>query len=253
MKHIGRVLSAAIIVGIVALVVYSMLQWLSTPPGSFVDWAIGIGAVMWLIVIVTVPWNLHFEAKTVRQEARRSQERNIKVDTQELSYARKVERRSLWLAIGLHIISAVALYALSYFKVSVVGYFGAGATLLFTLLRPAMRAYEYISERLANLRHEVSYPREDVYTLRNDVDMLKEDLRYFNEQTTQQQTQQDTQLEQLSQLLATLEQTLKELTSENEQAHKRLSDETRHAVAQLNEDGKFIDNIVEIIRFIKKV
>lgn len=253
MKHLGKILSTAVIVGLVAFVVYSLLNWLSSPPGSFIDWAIGIGAVMWLIVIVTVPWNLHFEAKTVRQEARRSQDRNIKVDPQELNYATKVERRSLWLAIGLHLISAVALYALSYFKISVVGYFGAGATLLFTLLRPAIRAYEYISERLANLRHEVSYPREDVYTLRNDVNMLQEDLRYFNEQTTQQQEAQDQRLAQLTTLLQTLEQNLKALSTDNEQAHKRLSDETRHAVAQLNEDGKFIDNIVEIIRFIKKV
>ncbi|WP_299465679.1 hypothetical protein [uncultured Microscilla sp.] len=253
MKHIGKILSAAIIVGVVALVIYSLLHWLSTPPGSFIDWAIGIGAAMWLVVIVTVPWNLHFEAKTVLQEARRSKERNIEVDDQELSYARKVERRSLWLAIGLHLVSAIALYALSYFKISIVGYFGAGATLLFTLLRPAIRAYEYISERLSNLRHEVSYPREDVYTLRNDVNRLQEDLKYFDEETTKQQEDQNQQLTQVFTLLTALEQALKVLNTDNEQAHKRLSEETRHAVAQLNEDGKFIDNIVEIIRFIKKV
>lgn len=253
MKQIGRILSAVVGLGLVALIVYSILHWLSTPPGTFIDWAIGIGAAMWLVVIVTVPWNLHFEAKTVLQEARRSKDRNIKVDAQELAYARKVERRSFWIAIGLHLISAVALYAFSYFKISVVGYFGAGATLLFTFLRPAIRAYEYISERLSNLRHEVSYPREDVLTLQDKIYVLENETKTFRESTAQTQAAQDKKQIYLAEAVQQLEDALKTLYTDNEQAHKNLAEETRHAVAQLNEDGKFIDNIVEIIRFIKKV
>ena len=253
MKQIGRILSMAAGLGLVALVVYAMLHWFSTPPGSFIDWAIGIGTVMWLVIIVTVPWNLHFEAKTVLQEARRSKTRKIKIDTKELTYAQKVERSSLWLAIGLHLISAIALYAFSYFKISVVGYFGAGATLLFTFLRPAIRAYEYISERLSSLRHEVSYPREDVLTLQDKIYVLESETKTFRESTTQQQEAQDEQQARMARALESLENALNTLHTDNEHAHKNLAEETRHAVAQLNEDGKFIDNIVEIIRFIKKV
>lgn len=253
MKQVSKVLGLVVILAAITLVVYAILHWFATPPGTFVDWLIGIGAVLWLVVIVTVPWNLHFEAKTVLQEARRSRERDIEVNDKELHYARLVERRSLWLAIGLHLVSALGLYAFSYFEVSIVGYFGAGATLLFTFLRPAIRAYEYISARLARLRHEVSYPREDVLSLQQQVETLSVQLGELQHSYEESSLQQQQQLTTQGTTLTTLQEQLENLKTENEQAHERLAAETHHAVAQLTEDGQFINHILEIIRFIKKV
>ncbi|OJJ14496.1 hypothetical protein BKI52_42720 [marine bacterium AO1-C] len=253
MKQVGKVLGIVIVLGVVALVIYAILHWLSTPPGSFVDWMVGIGATIWLIVIVTVPWNLYFEAKAVLQDAHRSQERNIQINHQELAYAQKVAKSSLWVALGLHLLSAIGLYALAHFEISVVGYFGAGATLLLTLLRPAIRAYEFISARLATLRQEVSYPREDVLSLRHKVEEIESSLQYYQQEYTSRLGGHDQDLQAQAQQLTTLKNSLSDLTTTNEAAHVKLAEETRHAVAQLTEDGKFINNIVEIIRFVKKV
>ncbi|HAS45943.1 MAG TPA: hypothetical protein DCS93_36005 [Microscillaceae bacterium] len=253
MKQVGKLLGIVLILGLGALVIYAILHWLSTPPGTFVDWMVGIAATIWLIVIVTVPWNLHFEAKAVLQDAHRSKERDIQVDHQELAYAQKVAKNSLWIALGLHLISAVALYALAHFEVSVVGYFGAGATLLLTLLRPAIRAYEFISARLATLKQEVSFPREDVLSLQYKVQEIESNLQYLQQAHADQTNIQEQNFQAHTQQLSVLKKDLSDLTNANEEAHSRLAEETRHAVAQLTEDGKFINNIVEIIRFVKKV
>ncbi len=253
MKQVGKVLGIAIVLGLITLVVYAVSHWISTPPGTFADWMVGLGATIWLVVIVTVPWNLHFEAKAVVRDARRSKERDIQVDQQELAYAKKVAKSALWIALGLHLISAIALYSLAHFEISVVGYFGAGATLLLTLLRPAIRAYEFISDRLATLRQEVSFPREDVISLQNKVTEIEGLLQYFQETQTTRSDTHEQDLQTHAQQLQHLKDGLTNLTTANDAAHLKLAEETRHAVAQLTEDGKFINNIVEIIRFIKKV
>ena len=253
MKQVGKLLGIVTVLGLIALVIYAILHWLSTPPGTFVDWMVGIAATIWLIVIVTVPWNLHFEAKAVLQDAHRSKERNIQVNHQELAYAQKVAKNSLWIALGLHLISAITLYALAHFEVSVVGYFGAGATLLLTLLRPAIRAYEFISARLATLKQEVSFPREDVLSLQYKVEEIESSLQYLQQAHTDQSNTQEQHLQEHAHQLNVLKKDLSDLITTNEEAHLKLAEETRHAVAQLTEDGKFINNIVEIIRFVKKV
>jgi hypothetical protein len=46
-------------------------------------------------------------------------------------------RKSLWLAIGLHILSTIGLYLLAIAGISAVGYISSGAALLLTILRPA--------------------------------------------------------------------------------------------------------------------
>ena len=51
--------------GILLLLIFAILQWLDIPAGSFIDWVIAIATFEWLLLIVTVPWNIHFEAKEV--------------------------------------------------------------------------------------------------------------------------------------------------------------------------------------------
>ncbi len=63
------------------LLVFSVLQWLQFPVGSFLDWVIGGATFWWLLAIVTVPWNIHFQAKEVLAEAEQSKEIDIVIDT----------------------------------------------------------------------------------------------------------------------------------------------------------------------------
>ncbi len=241
-----------------ALITFAVLSWLDMPAGTFLDWIVGIISFAWLVTVVTVPWNIYFEAREVLLESRISQKKNIEFDGSQLGYVRRLHRWSLVGAILLHLLSAAVLYWVAYSQISVVGYYGAGMALLLTFFRPSIRAYEYISSRLAQIRQEIQYPREDVATLVHDVQFLKDDLKtiqfkldpyeeesWFNLVEQKLQYQQDK--------LSALENLLDQHVQENKQEHERIAQETRHAVAQLSEDGKFIDNLVEIIRFIKKV
>jgi hypothetical protein len=242
--------------GVLVLLVFGVLQWLHVPAGSFIDWAIAVAVFEWLLVIVTVPWNIHFEAKAVLDEAAMSVQKGIAVDDKQVEYARVVAKRSLIVAIALHLLSAAGLYALSATGITAVGYVSSGAALLLTILRPAVRTYEYLAARLAMIRQEFNYPREDVWELRNRFNNLEETVKHLDEQMDPEepyswvatlQRYQDETRKDLARLAASFE----ELRATNETQHERLSRESQQAIAQLTTDGQFLDHVREIIRFFK--
>jgi hypothetical protein len=167
--------------GILVLLAFGVLQWMHVPAGSFLDWVIAVAIFEWLLVIVTVPWNIHFEAKAVLDDAAVSAEKGITVDEKQVKYAKVVAERSLIVAIALHLFSAVGLYTLAATGISAIGYITSGAALLLTLLRPAVRTYEYLAARLAMIRQELSYPREDIWELRNRCGTLEEAVKRIEE------------------------------------------------------------------------
>jgi len=245
-------------IGLVVLVLasFGVLQWLHIPAGSLIDWVIGAASFWWLLVIVTVPWNVHFQAKEVLAEAAVSVEKGTEVDEKQLKYVGNLANRSFWVAIALHIFSAVGLYTLAATGISAVGYISSGAALLLTALRPAVRTYEYLAGRLAMIRQEFTYPREDIWELRNRFSTLEETVKRLEEQldpeepyswiATQQRFQGETRQE-----LARIAASFEELRATNEVQHERLSREARQAIAQLTTDGQFLDHVREIIRFFK--
>jgi hypothetical protein len=246
------------IVGILVAVLlgFGVLQWFHIPAGNFLDWAIGGASFWWLLVIVTVPWNVHFQAKEVLAEAAQSQEKGIPVDNKQVKYVHVLAKRSLWVALALHVFSAVGLYTLAATGISSVGYISSGAALLLTILRPAIRAYEYLYARLAMIRQEWKYPREDVVELRDRFYSLEEKVRQIEEQlnpeqpyslpATQQRFAEETRRD-----LARITANLEELRATNQTEHERLAREARNAIAQLSTDGQFLDHVREIIRFFK--
>jgi uncharacterized membrane protein len=241
---------------VIGLAIFAILQWFHVAVGSFLDWAIAGASFWWLLVIVTVPWNVHFQAKEVLAEAAQSQAKGIAIDEPQRQYVGVLARRSLFVAIALHIISTIGLYILAAVGISAVGYISSGAALLLTILRPAIRAYEYLSTRLNLIRQEWTYPREDVVTLRQRVQVLEEKLQEVanqlnpeandslaaNYQRTVETTRQNS-----AQLAAAIE----DLRATNQIDHDRLSRESRQAIAQLSTDGQFLDHVREIIRFFK--
>ncbi|CAD5910950.1 hypothetical protein PCC9214_00032 [Planktothrix tepida] len=242
---------------VVLLLTFSVLHWLHIPAGSFLDWVIGCAVFWWLLLIVTVPWNIHFEAKEVLAEAEESRKKGIFVEEQQVQYVTQLAQRSLWVALGLHLLSTIGLYGLAWLGISVVGYWGAGAALLLTILRPSVRAYQYLATRLAMVRRQFSYPREDVVELRNRFEILettlkelerKLNLKYPDSWATQQEQKWQAIREELTHLTANLE-TLK---ATNQSEHHRLQKEAENAIAQLSADGQFLNHVREIIRFVKE-
>ena len=232
------------------------LQWLQIPAGSFADWAVAIVTFGWLLVIVTVPWNIHFDARAALAEAALSNEVGINVDANQVAYIRAVQRRSLWIAIALHIVSAVSLAALAVTGISQVGYLGSGAALLLTALRPAIRTYGYFAARIAMLREQFKYPRQDVLELRDRVTQLEDLGRRLDTQLdvsdpTSWSAGQHREIEALRQATLRLAAQQEDLRATNQAEHEQLSRETRQAISQLTTDGQFLEHVREIIRFFK--
>ncbi|MCB1144048.1 MAG: hypothetical protein H7A24_15795 [Leptospiraceae bacterium] len=137
------------------------------------DFFIGGLSIFWLLIITTVPWNSYFKAKEILNDALISRSKEIKVSENDFNYVRKVEKYSLRIAILLHVFSSLGMFCIGYFGISPIGYFGAVLSILFTFLRPAVRFYEYLVFRMRSIREEFLYPREDVNTLRADLEALK--------------------------------------------------------------------------------
>ncbi|MBE9116658.1 hypothetical protein IQ249_12175 [Lusitaniella coriacea LEGE 07157] len=242
--------------GILTLISFALLHWLGIPSGNFLDWVIGIASFWWLLAISTVPWNVHFDAQEVIAEAAMSQSKEIAIDDKQVQYSKRVARWSLVVAIALHLLSAIGLYTLAATGISVVGYVSSGAALLFTALRPAIRTYQYIARRLAAIRRNFLYPREDIQELRRRFSQVETTVERLDELLDPQEphswvatVQQDTQgiRKDIAQLRALLEQ----YQANNEVEHQQLSKEARNAIAQLTEDSQVLGHVREIIQFFK--
>jgi hypothetical protein len=243
--------------GIFLLLVFAVLQWLHIPAGSFIDWVIAIAIFEWLLLIVTVPWNIHFEAKEVLAEAAESTEKGIAVDEKQVKYVTILVKRSLWLAVGLHLLSAIALYLLSATGISAVGYLSSGAALLLTILRPAIRGYQYLATRLTMIRRQFFHPREDIIELRSRFANIESTLQNLearlnsddpNSWVAMQEGQQEATRRELTRLATSME----NLRSTNQAEHTKLARDAESAIAQLTDDGQFLNHVREIIRFFKE-
>ncbi len=238
------------------LIAFALLHWLNIPVGNFIDWLIGGASFWWLLVITTVPWNVHFQAKEVLANAAESRTKQIPMDAQQILYVQRLARRSLWAALALHLLSALGLYGLAVMGISAVGYASSGAALLLTGLRPAVRAYEYLVSRLTRIGEQVQYPREDIVELRHRFLTLEEQVRKLNDHTDPGVSyswaeKQQNACEELRRETARLGSVLEELRATNQTDHQRLAREAQSAIAQLSTDGQVLDHVREIIRFFK--
>ncbi|NJL88019.1 MAG: hypothetical protein HC886_21890 [Leptolyngbyaceae cyanobacterium SM1_1_3] len=242
------------------LLIFGLLQWLEIPSGSFLDWLIGAASFWWLVIIVTVPWNIHFEAKAVLADAETSRQKGIEVDEQQMRYVQTLSRRSLWIAIALHALSALGLYLLAATGISAIGYISSAAALLLTILRPAIALYQYLAQRLGSIRHGLKYPREDVVSLGQQVSELETFTRQLRYQLNLDQPEahpdswasaQQQQITALRKELTQLAASHETLTATNQSEHSRLRQEARSAIAQLSSDSQFLEHVREIIQFFK--
>ena len=239
------------------LLTYFALQLLRVPVGSLVDWLVGVAVLWWLAAVTILPWNAHFAALAVVEEAAASRKKGIVVDEEQVAFARRVASRFRTVAIGLHLLTAAVLFALAYYHVVAVGYPAAVAALALTFVRPAERAYEHLRERLSLLQHQVRYPREDVLELRDRVSLLETRLKEI--QTSLDATETDSWAATLAQQQAStqrhldrLDSLLEELTRANAREHEALARQTTQEIAKLSEDARFLNQVRELIRFVKQ-
>jgi hypothetical protein len=239
-----------------ALLLFIGLNWFQIPTGSLMDWAIGIGIFEWAILIVTVPWNIYFAARSAVQTGQESQENGISVDARQISYASTIATRALIVAIALHVGTAIGLYWLAISGVTALGYLSSVGVLLLTILRPAISTYEYLATRLAELRGQFTHPRTDILELRDRFQQLEhqvtelatqldanDDTSWLNNQNYRWETNRNE--------IAKISATIADLKASNELDHQRLAQEARQAISQITVDGQFLEHARELIRFFK--
>jgi hypothetical protein len=241
---------------LVAAIIFGVLNFFQVTAGNLLDWVLGIAILEWLLIIVTVPWNIYFASKQASETAIDSQQKGISIEQRQLRYIQVVSQRSLVVAIALHLLSAAGLYWIAQAGLTPLGYLGAGAALLLTVLRPAISTYEYLADRLRSIQQEFAYPREDIREVRDRLWQLEEESKFLRFKldendaeswiSNQMQRWQHQQSE-----LAGLYAQMQELRASNSLDHDRLSREAQQAISQLTVDGQFLDHVREIIRFFK--
>lgn len=241
---------------LIILAGYGAVSWVDIATIQFVDWIMSLAIFGWLVTITTVPWNVHFQAREVVAEINLSLEKGIHIDPEQRQYAVMVGRRSLWVALALHGVSAVGLFALAWWHISAIGYLGSLAALLLTVLRPSIRAYSFLAKRLSMIQRQCNYPREDVLELRGRMAMqekLTESLtqRLNLEDPTSWISDQQRQWESIRQDLNRVMTALETFKVNNQVEHQQLASDAENAIANLSEDAQFLNQVRELIRFVK--
>jgi hypothetical protein len=240
----------------IALLAFGLLHWLQIPTGSLLDWAIGIGIFEWAILIVTVPWNIYFSAQAAVQTGKESQLQGISVDDRQIRYASGIATKSLIVAIGLHLGTAIGLYWLAISGITALGYWSSVGVLLLTLLRPAISTYEYLATRLRAMQEQFAYPRADILELRDRFQQLEYRVTQLagqldpNDDTSwlsNQDRRWETNREEISKITVAIA----DLKASNELDHQRLAQEAKQAISQITVDGQFLEHARELIRFFK--
>jgi hypothetical protein len=151
------------------LTALAVAAWSDVSPETLLTWGAGGAALIWLIVLVTLPWNLHFRAREVLAEMRRSRAAGLEVKDEQLAFAEKVKRWTLWGSLAVHVVSAAVALALALWTGNDLGYPFAGFYLLSCLVRPATAALQQVRRRLEALAEDTRYPRDDVLKMREQV------------------------------------------------------------------------------------
>jgi Skp family chaperone for outer membrane proteins len=195
--------------------------------GHLLDWIMGGFCLIWLLIILKVPWDLYFQAQGVAFEIQRSKERGIAIVPGREEYVRLVRSRLGWLAVGTHVASAALIAAITYFTGGAVGYFFAGFYLLSTLFRPAAAGYAYLSGKLRDIAQEARYPREDIAKMRSRVEghdkslhSMAEQIQQLEEALSRERTERETETSELRQSIHAIgrefETTVSKLTDNQE-------------------------------------
>ncbi|MFJ9035231.1 hypothetical protein ACIRF8_01360 [Streptomyces sp. NPDC102406] len=129
--------------------------------------------LLWLVLLLTLPWNLYFRARSVVHEARVSREKGIAVPADRDAEAARIAAVMLRLAVGAHLVTGAVTVCAAWATGRTAGYWLAGCYLLSTLFRPAGAYFAALRRRLTTLHGEVRFPRDDVAALRTAVTALQ--------------------------------------------------------------------------------
>lgn len=110
--------------------------------------------------VLTVPWNLSFQAHALIHEIRTSRARGIAVPAEREPEARRIAVRMRWFAIGAHLVSAGIVALITFVSGGAIGYYLAALYLVSTFFRPAGAYFAYLRDRMTSMLRDVKHPRD---------------------------------------------------------------------------------------------
>jgi hypothetical protein len=229
-----------------------LASWLRLPLSPNLDAVIGLITLVWLYFVVTVPWNMYFQAHQVLFDARVSGQRGIAIDPEAVTYAKRWARIALVIAIGLHIATALALCGLALSGVGFVGWLGAAASIVLTLVRPGLRAYAHVRERLGRFAREVEVPREDALELRRRLSLVEDRLKTLTLQTATTNQENHQRMHDIETHATQARDLHTDLAEHVRLELVRVEREAKNTVAQVLGDAAVVGHVRELVRFFKQ-
>lgn len=239
-----------LVLGLAAVAVAAgaaLLAFADITPEALLMAGVGVLGFAWFVVLLTVPWNVYFQARRVVRETRVSRDRGIDVSAGNEAEARRIARRVRAAAIGAHVVTAAAVAVMTYFWGETFGYYVSGLFLLSTLFRPAQAWFVHLRGRLGTMLREAHHPRDDVLALIERVAFLEgraEAARLAVEQLHQADHTLERRLEAVA---ATASRSSDELNRRVEALGRRFED----AVSRLTDDQEVITGIKAFLRLLR--
>ncbi|MFF6872579.1 hypothetical protein ACFZDF_08475 [Streptomyces sp. NPDC007910] len=168
----GKVVGAFVVAGL-AVGALVLAYAVGAPPGAVLAVGAGVLGLLWLLLLLTAPWNLYFRAHAVLAEIAVSREKGLVVSGERDVEARRIARVMLRVAVAGHVATAAGVLAVALATGREAAYWCAGFFLLSTAFRPAGAYFGQLRGRLGTLLREVTYPRDDVVALRERVAALE--------------------------------------------------------------------------------
>ena len=237
--------------GLVGAGLWLLAGWLQLPVSPNLDAVIGVITLLWLYFVVTVPWNMVFQAKQVLFDAQTSLQRGIHIDPDAVVYAQRWARIALWIALALHLFTAAVLGAVAHSGVGLIGWLGAAAAIVLTILRPGLRAYAHVRDRLGRFAREVEVPREDAIELRRRLQQVEQQLAALSQQCAATNHQNAQHLHDIDTRATQACDNHNSLAEHTRLEIVRVEREAKNTVAQVLGDAAVVGHVRELVRFFK--
>lgn len=242
----GRTLGAVVaVVGAAAALVFAYVA--GAPPA--VVFAVGAGALslLWLLLLLTLPWNLYFHAHAVLAEIAVSREKGMEVSPARDAEAARIARTMLRAAVAGHVLTAAVVFVITWATGEFTGYWFAAFFLLSTFFRPAGAYFGQLRRRLGTLLKDVTYPRDDVVELRGRLDRAEAGVRVLEEKAEEQYRA----LAELRRTMDALAMSTYERTDEADRRIAALGREFESTVNRLTDNQEIITGVKAFLRLLR--
>lgn len=242
----GRLLgAAAAAVAVVAALVLAHAA--GVPLTAVLTVGAGLLSLLWLLLLLTLPWNLYFRAQTVLAEITVSREKGIDVSPARDAEAARIARVMLRAAIAGHVLSAAVACAVTWATGGFTGYWFAAFFLLSTFFRPAGAYFRQLRRRLGALLKDVTHPRDDVVELHARVNRAEAGTRALEEKAEEQYRA----LAELRRALDALALSTHERAEESERRFAALGREFESTVNRLTDNQEIIAGVKAFLRLLR--